>query len=67
MIELTGNEYLEYIQALDEENLLYEFIKQVVVGNAHFTECNNAGVPCDEDIVFRYNVIVREVYGRMVK
>ena len=60
MIELKGDDYILYIKGLDNEMLLYEMIKQAVVfyGLAQQEQVT-------EDDIFRYNMVVNEVYGRM--
>ena len=60
MIELCGDDYILYIKGLDNEKLLYEMIKQAVIFN---------GLAQQEQVtdvdIFRYNMVVNEVYGRM--
>ena len=60
MIELCGDDYILYIKGLDNEKLLYEMIKQAVVFNGLAQQDEIT----DNDI-FRYNMVVNEVYGRM--
>ena len=60
MIELNGDDYILYIKGLDNEKLLYEMIKQAVVFNGLAQQDEIT----DNDI-FRYNMVVNEVYGRM--
>lgn len=60
MIELNGDDYILYIKGLDNEKLLYEMIKQAVIFNG-LAQQNEV---TDNDI-FRYNMVVNEVYGRM--
>lgn len=60
MIELNGDDYILYIKGLDNEKLLYEMIKQAVTFNGLAQQDEIT----DNDI-FRYNMVVNEVYGRM--
>ena len=60
MIELNGDDYILYIKGLDNEKLLYEMIKQAVIFNGLAQQDEIT----DNDI-FRYNMVVNEVYGRM--
>ena len=60
MIELKGDDYILYIKGLDNEKLLYEMIKQAVT----FNGLAQQEMITDDDI-FRYNMVVNEVYGRM--
>ena len=60
MIELKGDDYILYIKGLDYEKLLYEMIKQAVT----FNGLAQQEMITDDDI-FRYNMVVNEVYGRM--
>ena len=60
MIELNGDDYILYIKGLDNEKLLYEMIKQAVT----FNGLAQQEMITDDDI-FRYNMVVNEVYGRM--
>ena len=60
MIELCGDDYILYIKGLDNEKLLYELIKQAVVFNGLAQQ-----EIITEDDIFRYNMVVNEVYGRM--
>ena len=60
MIELCGDDYILYIKGLDNEKLLYELIKQAVVFNGLAQQDE-----ITDDDIFRYNMIVNEVYGRM--
>ena len=60
MIELKGDDYILYIKGLDNEKLLYEMIKQAVVFNGLAQQ-----EQVTEDDIFRYNMVVNEVYGRM--
>ena len=60
MIELCGDDYILYIKGLDNEKLLYEMIKQAVIFNGLAQQ-----EQVTEDDIFRYNMVVNEVYGRM--
>ena len=60
MIELNGDDYILYIKGLDNEKLLYELIKQAVVFNGLAQQ-----EQVTEDDVFRYNMVVNEVYSRL--
>ena len=60
MIELCGDDYILYIKGLDNEKLLYEMIKQAVVFNGLAQQ-----EQVTDDDIFRYNMVVNEVYGRM--
>lgn len=60
MIELCGDDYILYIKDLDNEKLLYEMIKQAVIFNGLAQQDE-----VTEDDIFRYNMVVNEVYGRM--
>lgn len=60
MIELYGDDYILYIKGLDNEKLLYEMIKQAVIFNGLAQQDE-----VTDDDIFRYNVVVNEVYGRM--
>ena len=60
MIELNGDDYILYIKGLDNEKLLYELIKQAVVFNGLAQQ-----EQVTDDDIFRYNMVVNEVYGRM--
>ena len=60
MIELCGDDYILYFKGLDNEKLLYEMIKQAVIFNG-LAQQNEV----TDDDVFRYNIVVNEVYGRM--
>ena len=60
MIELNGDDYILYIKGLDNEKLLYELIKQAVIFNNLAQQ-----EQVTEDDIFRYNMVVNEVYGRM--
>ena len=62
MIELCGDDYILYIKGLDNEKLLYEMIKQAV----SFNGLAQLEQVTDDDI-FRYNIVVNEVYGRMME
>lgn len=62
MIELNGDDYILYIKGLDNEKLLYEMIKQAVIFNGLAQQDE-----VTEDDIFRYNVVVNEVYGRMME
>ena len=60
MIELNGDDYILYIKGLDNEKLLYEMIKQAVIFNG-LAQQNEV----TDDDIFRYNMVVNEVYNRM--
>ena len=60
MIELKGDDYILYIKGLDNEKLLYEMIKQTVIFNGLAQQ-----EQVTDDDIFRYNMVVNEVYGRM--
>ena len=60
MIELNGDDYILYIKGLDNEKLLYEMIKQAVIFNGLAQQDE-----ITDDDIFRYNMVVNEVYGRM--
>ena len=60
MIELCGDDYILYIKGLDNEKLLYEMIKQAVIFNGLAQQDE-----VTDDDIFRYNIVVNEVYGRM--
>ena len=60
MIELCGDDYILYIKGLDNEKLLYELIKQAVIFNGLAQQ-----EQVTDDDIFRYNMVVNEVYGRM--
>ena len=60
MIELNGDDYILYIKGLDNEKLLYEMIKQAVIFNG-LAQQNEV----TDDDIFRYNMVVNEVHGRM--
>lgn len=60
MIELCGDDYILYIKGLDNEKLLYEMIKQAVIFNGLAQQ-----EQVTDDDIFRYNMVVNEVYGRM--
>ena len=60
MIELCGDDYILYIKGLDNEKLLYEMIKQAVVFNGLAQQ-----EQVTDDDIFRYNMVVNEVYCRM--
>ena len=60
MIELCGDDYILYIKGLDNEKLLYELVKQTVIFNSLAQQ-----EQVTEDDIFRYNMVVNEVYGRM--
>ena len=60
MIELSGDDYILYIKGLDNEKLLYEMIKQAVIFNGLAQQDE-----VTDDDIFRYNIVVNEVYGRM--
>lgn len=62
MIELNGEEYVAFIKSLDNEQLLYEMIKQAVIFNGLAQQDQ-----VTEDDIFRYNVSVNEVYSRMME
>ena len=62
MIELKGDDYILYIKGLDNEKLLYELIKQAVVFNGLAQQ-----EQVTDDDIFRYNMVVNEVYGRMME
>ena len=62
MIELNGDDYILYIKGLDNEKLLYEMIKQAVIFNG-LAQQNEV----TDDDIFRYNIVVNEVYGRMME
>ena len=59
-IELKGDDYILYIKGLDNEKLLYEMIKQAVVFNGLAQQ-----EQVTEDDIFRYNMVVNEVYSRL--
>ena len=60
MIELNGDDYILYIKGLDNEKLLYEMIKQAVIFNGLAQQ-----EQVTDDDIFRYNMVVNEVYCRM--
>ena len=60
MIELKGEDQIVYIKGLDNEKLLYEMIKQAVIFNGLAQQ-----EQVTDDDIFRYNMVVNEVYGRM--
>ena len=60
MIELCGDDYILYIKDLDNEKLLYEMIKQAVIFNG-LAQQNEV----TDDDIFRYNIVVNEVYLRL--
>lgn len=60
MIELCGQDYVNFIKGLDNEKLLYELIKQAVI----FNDLAQQEQVTDDD-VFRYNMVVNEVYSRL--
>ena len=60
MIELCGDDYILYIKGLDNEKLLYELIKQAVVFNGLAQQ-----EQVTDDDIFRYNMVVNEVYSRL--
>ena len=60
MIELNGDDYILYIKGLDNEKLLYEMIKQAVIFNG-LAQQNEV----TDDDIFRYNMVVNEVYSRL--
>ena len=60
MIELCGDDYILYIKGLDNEKLLYEMIKQAVMFNGLAQQ-----EEVTDDDIFRYNMVVNEVYSRM--
>ena len=62
MIELKGDDYILYIKGLDNEKLLYEMIKQTII----FNNLAQQEIITEDDI-FRYNMVVNEVYGRMME
>lgn len=62
MLELKGEEYVAFVKSLDNEQLLYEMIKQAVIFNGLAQQDQ-----VTEDDIFRYNVSVNEVYGRMME
>ena len=62
MIELKGDDYILYIKGLDNEKLLYELVKQTVI----FNNLAQQEIITEDDI-FRYNMVVNEVYGRMME
>ena len=59
-VTLKGDDYILYIKGLDNEKLLYELIKQAVVFNGLAQK-----EQVTDDDIFRYNMVVNEVYGRM--
>ena len=60
MIELCGDDYILYIKGLDNEKLLYELIKQAVIFNGLAQQDQ-----VTDDDIFRYNMVVNEVYSRL--
>ena len=60
MIELKGEDYVAFVKSLDNEQLLYEMIKQSVIFNGLAQQDQ-----VTDDDIFRYNMVVNEVYGRM--
>lgn len=60
MIELKGEDYIKFVEGLDNDKAIYELIKQAVV---YHELAQQESVT--EDDVFRYNVITNEVYKRM--
>ena len=62
MIELKGDDYILYIKGLDNEKLLYEMIKQAVIFNGLAQQ-----EQVTDDDIFRYNMVVNEVYDRMME
>ena len=62
MIELKGDDYILYIKGLDNEKLLYELIKQAVIFNGLAQQ-----EQVTDDDIFRYNMVVNEVYDRMME
>ena len=60
MIELCGQDYIKFIEGLDNDKAIYELIKQAVIYNGLAQQ-----EAVTEDDVFRYNAITNEVYKRM--
>ena len=60
MIELKGEDYIKFIEGLDNDKAIYELIKQAVIYNGLAQQ-----EAVTEDDVFRYNAITNEVYKRM--
>ena len=67
MIELTGEAYIEMIQGLDSEALLYELIKQTIATHKYMDEVGICGGEYDSDTLFRYSAVATEVVKRMEK
>lgn len=60
MIELCGQDYIKFIEGLDNDKAIYELIKQAVIYNGLAQQ-----EAVTEDDIFRYNAITNEVYKRM--
>lgn len=60
MLELCGQDYIKFIEGLDNDKAIYELIKQAVIYNGLAQQ-----EAVTEDDVFRYNAITNEVYKRM--
>ena len=60
MIELKGEDYIKFIEGLDNDKAIYELIKQAVIYNGLAQQ-----EAVTEDDVFHYNAITNEVYKRM--
>lgn len=58
MIELKGEDYIKFIEGLDNDKAIYELIKQAVIYNGLAQQ-----EAVTEDDVFRYNAITNEVYS----
>lgn len=60
MLELCGQDYINFIKSLDNEQLLYELVKQTVI----FNNLAQQEIITEDDI-FRYNMVFNEAYIRM--
>lgn len=65
MLELTGEDYLRFLEGLDKGDLLAEMIKQTLYANEHLNAYTKGEVELDEDVVIRYNSVTMEVLKRM--
>ncbi len=60
MIELKGDDYIEFIKGLDNLQLMCELIRQ----STTYQHLANEGTVTEDD-AFRYNMVATEVHNRM--
>lgn len=67
MLELNGQDYINYLRGLDNPCLLTEFIKQTVQAHHHLGAVKEGKEEYDQNVVDRYTSSTEEVFNRMNK